>query len=79
MLDNTPNQPSKLKTKYWVDINDESRGMYNKENQITIKTSMLRSSLCGYSGAYLLVKGTEAACVKIATETKKKALAKRNT
>ena len=74
MLDNAPNQPSKYKTKYWVDINDESRGMYNEENQIRIKTSMLRQSLCDYSGAYLLVKGAEATFVEIATETKKKML-----
>ena len=26
LLDNTPNQPSKFKTKKWVEINDESRG-----------------------------------------------------
>ena len=24
LLDNTPNQPSKFKTKYWVEINVES-------------------------------------------------------
>ena len=24
LLDNTPNQPSKFKTKNWVEINDES-------------------------------------------------------
>ena len=31
---------------------------YNKDNQIGFKTSMLRSSLCDYSNAYVLVKGT---------------------
>ena len=30
-LNNTPNQPSKFKTKYWVKINDESRGTYNED------------------------------------------------
>ena len=34
LLDNTPNQPSKFKTKNWVEINDESRGMYNEHNQM---------------------------------------------
>ena len=29
LLDNTPNQPSRSKTKIWVEINDESRGTYN--------------------------------------------------
>ena len=31
--------------------------MYNKDNQIRFKTSMLRSILCDYSDAYILVKG----------------------
>ena len=58
LLDNTSNLPSKLKTKNWVEINDESQGTYNKDNQIRYKTSMLRSSLCDYSNAYTLVKET---------------------
>ena len=58
MLDNKPNPPSKFKTKNWVEINDESRGIYNKDNQIRFKTSMLRSSLCDYRDAYIFVKGT---------------------
>ena len=32
LLGNAPNKSSKFKTKYWVHINYESRGMYNKEN-----------------------------------------------
>ena len=32
--------------------------MYEKDNQITFKNSMLRSSQRDYSGAYMLVKGT---------------------
>ena len=58
MLDKTPNQPSKFKTKNWVEVNDESRGTYNEDNQINFKTSMLRSNLCNYSDAWILVKGT---------------------
>ena len=42
LLDNTPNQPTKFRTKYWVEINDESSGTYNSTSQITFKTSMLR-------------------------------------
>ena len=34
LLDNTPNQPSKFKTKNWAKINDKTRGTYNKDNQI---------------------------------------------
>ena len=56
--DNKSNQPSKFKTKNWVEINDESRGTYNVNSQIKFKTTMLKSSLCDYSGAYILVKGT---------------------
>ena len=29
LLDNASNQPSKFKTKNWVEINDESRGGYS--------------------------------------------------
>ena len=40
-----------------VEINDESRGAYNVNSQIKFKTTMLKSSLCDYSDAYILVKG----------------------
>ena len=30
LLDNTPNQSSKFRTKDWVEINNDSRGTYNK-------------------------------------------------
>ena len=58
MIDDTSNQPSKFRTKNWVEINDESRGTYNVNSQIKFKTTMLKSSLCDYSDAYILVKGT---------------------
>ena len=58
LIDETPNQPSKFRTKNWVEINDESRGAYNDNSQIKFKTTMLKSSLCDYSDAYILVKGT---------------------
>ena len=32
--------------------------MYNENNSIRFKTSMLRSNLCDYSDVYILVKGT---------------------
>ena len=32
--------------------------MYNTNSQVKFKNSMLRSSLCGYSDAYILVSGT---------------------
>ena len=57
MLDNVSNQPSKFRTKKWVEIIDESRGTYAANKLIKFKTSMLRTSLCDYSNAYVLVKG----------------------
>ena len=38
-----------------VEINDDSRGTYNANSQTKFKSSMLKSSLCGYSVAYILV------------------------
>ena len=55
---NTPNQPNKLITKKWVEINDESRGTYSTNGQPKFKTSMLRSSLYDYRDSYILVSGT---------------------
>ena len=39
LLDNTSNQPSKFRTKNWIEINDESRGTYNGNSQIKFKTA----------------------------------------
>ena len=57
LSDSASNQPSKFRTRNWVEINDEARGTYSPNKQIKFKTSMLRSSLCDYSDAYILVKG----------------------
>ena len=57
LLDDTMNQPSKLRTTDWVEINDESKGKYDNSN-IRFKTSMISSNLCDYSDPYILVKGT---------------------
>ena len=57
LMDDTSNQPSKFRTRNWVEINDESRGAYNVNSQIKFKTTILKSSLCDYSDAYILVKG----------------------
>ena len=58
LIDDTSNQPSKFRTRNLVEINDESRGAYNVNSQIKFKTTMLKYSLCDYSYAYILVKGT---------------------
>ena len=58
MLDNTLNQPSKFRTKNWVEINDHSRGTHKTNSQIKSKTSILKSSSCDYSDACILVSRT---------------------
>ena len=50
-------QPSKFRTRNWVEINDESRGTYNVNSQINFKTIILKSSLYDYSDPYIFVKG----------------------
>ena len=40
LLDNTMNQPSKFRTRNWVEINDESKGRYHNSN-IRFKMSMI--------------------------------------
>ena len=57
LLDNASSQRSKFRTRNWVEINDESRGTY-AGNNIKFKTTMLRSNVCDYADAYILVKGT---------------------
>ena len=79
--DNTLNQPSKFRTRNWIEINDESRGAYNVNSQIKFKTTMLKSSLCDYKNAYILVKGTitvnnTAAAGAAANNTNKKVIFK---
>ena len=58
MIDDTSNKPSKFRTKNWVEINDKLRVTYNVNSQIKFKTAILKSSLCDYSDAYIIVKGT---------------------
>ena len=59
-------QPCKFITRNWVEINDESQGVYNDHNEnndtdhdnnnIKLKTSMIRSGLYNYSDAYILAQ-----------------------
>ena len=57
LLNDGSNKPSKFRTRNWVETGDEVRGIYSHSKQIKFKTSMLRSSLCDYSDAYILAKG----------------------
>ena len=48
---------SKFVTREYVRVNSLSN-TYNENKSIRFKTPMLRSNLCDYSDAYILVKGT---------------------
>ena len=56
LLNDESNKPSKFRTRNWVEINDDIRGAYSPNKEIRFKTAMLRSSLCDYSDAFILVK-----------------------
>ena len=55
--DNENEQLSKFVTRQYVKVNSLSN-TYNENKSIRFKTPMLRSNLCHYSDAYILVKGT---------------------
>ena len=55
--DNESEQLSKFVTRQYVKVNSLSN-TYNENKSIRFKTPMLRSSLCDYSDAYILVKKT---------------------
>ena len=55
--DNESEQLSKFVTREYVRVNGLSN-TYNENKSIRFKTPMLRSNLCDYSDAYILVKGT---------------------
>ena len=87
LLNDESNKPSKFRTKNWVEINDDVRGVYSPNKQIRFKTSMLRSSLRDYSVyllniyTYTLVKGNiavnnTAAAGAAANNTNKKVIFK---
>ena len=44
-------------TKKWIKVYDQSEKNYNPNKEIRIKTSMLRSDLCDFSDAYIVVEG----------------------
>ena len=60
LLGNTSNKVSRFITKKWIEVHDQSgnaENRYNPNKQIRFKISMLRSDLCDYSDAYIVVKG----------------------
>ena len=55
--DNESEKLSKFVTREYVRVNSLSK-TYNENKSIRFKTPMLRSNLCDYSDAFILVKGT---------------------
>ena len=59
-LDTTPDDKDlpRFVTKKWIEVNDQTgKNNYNVNKEIRIKTSMIRSDLCDYSDAYIVVEG----------------------
>ena len=58
LLGNTYDRVPRFITKKWKEVHDQSsatENRYNPNKQIRFKTSMLRSDLCDYSDAYIVV------------------------
>ena len=51
------NQQPKFRIKNQIGINYQSKRVYNTNCDIRFKTTILKSDLCYYSDAYILVKG----------------------
>ena len=58
----------KYVTKKWIGVYDQSEKNYSINTEIRIKTPMLRSDLCKFSDAYIVVKGD----IILVTSQKKK-------
>ena len=41
----------------WIEVYDQSEKNYNVNKEIRFKISILRSDLCDFSNAYIVVKG----------------------
>ena len=58
LFGNIPDKVPRFITKKWIEVHDQSGEIYNTNKQIRFKTSMLRSDLCDYSDAYIVVTRT---------------------
>ena len=57
LLGNIPGEVPIFISKKWIEVHDQSGETYNTNKEIRFKISMLRSDLCDYSDAYIVVKG----------------------
>ena len=58
LLNDASNKISKFRKENWVETDDGSKGTYDVGSEIKFRTTMLKSSLCDYSDAYIHVRGT---------------------
>ena len=65
-------------TKKWIKVYDQSEKNYDVNKEIRIKTSILRSDLCDFSDAYIVVKGDIAVTDPDNAEENKAVLFKNN-
>ena len=60
VLGKTSDKVPRFITKKWIEVHDQpgtAEDRYKPSKQIRFKTSMLRSNLCDYSDAYIVVTG----------------------
>ena len=61
LLGNVDNESSKFATRKWYVINDQNNTVYGKGNEdsrtVKFETRVIKSNLCDYSDAYILVTG----------------------
>ena len=48
---------SKFVARKWNNVNDQSNANHTVRNEISYNTEVLRSNLCNYNDAYILVRG----------------------
>ena len=58
LLHNTPNHQCRVMTKRWVEINENSRRIYNTNSPNELKTSILQSGLFNHTDPYIVFKET---------------------
>ena len=58
LLGNIPDKVPRFITKKCIEVHDQSGETYKTNKQIRFKTSMVRSDLCYFNDAYIVVKGT---------------------
>ena len=69
LLNDSSNEESKFATKKWYVINSQTaKGKYDQNNSVKFETEIIKSSLCDYSNAFILVTGDIAAAANNNTD-----------